>query len=142
MVTCGLRLRLHRACPTGFEKGGTVVAGRGNEADEFDSLHPGHPLVQAAIEEARAATAQRFRVTWKLDRSAPEELRACKGKPGRLVLSRVRYDGFERTDRLIPTVLMEGRCLALRARLRPLAARQGAARQRRGIHAAGAGAKA
>ena len=93
--------------PEGFEKGATVVAGRGNEADGFDSLHPGHPLVQAAIEEARAATEQRFRVTWKLDRSAPEELRVCKGKPGRLVLSRVRYDGFERTDRLIPTVLME-----------------------------------
>jgi superfamily II DNA or RNA helicase len=94
--------------PEGFEEGGTVVAGRGNEADGFDSLHPGHPLVQAAIEEARAATQQRFRVTWKLDRSAPEELREFKGKPGRLVLSRVRYDGFERTDRLIPTVLMEG----------------------------------
>ena len=73
--------------PEGFEKGATVVAGRGNEADGFDSLHPGHPLVQAAIEEARAATEQRFRVTWKLDGSAPEELRVCaKGKPGRLVL--------------------------------------------------------
>jgi hypothetical protein len=47
-------------------------------------------------------------VTWKLDRSAPEQLRGFKGKPGRLVLSRVRYDGFERTDRLIPTVLIEG----------------------------------
>jgi hypothetical protein len=46
-------------------------------------------------------------VTWKLDRSAPEELRECRGKAGRLVWSRVRYDGFERTDRLIPTVLME-----------------------------------
>jgi hypothetical protein len=94
--------------PEGFEKGGTVVAGRGGDAAEFDSLHPGHPLVQAAVEEARAASRQRFRVTWKLDRSAPEELRAFKGRPGRLVLSRVRYDGFERTDRLIPTVLMEG----------------------------------
>jgi hypothetical protein len=76
--------------PEGFEKGGTVVAGRGNEADGFDSLHPGHPLVQAAINEARAATQARFRVTWKLDRSAPEELRGFKGKSGRLVLSRVR----------------------------------------------------
>ena len=94
--------------PDGFEKGVTVVAGRGNEAEGFDSLHPGHPLVQAAIEEARAATQQRFRVTWKVDRSAPEELREFKGKPGRLVLSRVRYDGFERTDRLIPTVLIDG----------------------------------
>ena len=94
--------------PEGFEKGGTVVAGRGNDADEFDSLHPGHPLVQAAVEEARAAAQQPFFVIWKLDASAPEELQASKGKPGRLVLSRVRYDGFERTDRLIPTVLIAG----------------------------------
>ena len=125
--------------PEGFEKGATVVAGRGNEADGFDSLHPGHPLVQAAIEEARAATEQRFRVTWKLDRSAPEELRVCKGKPGRLVLSRVRYDGFERTDRLIPTVLMESSDSPLGLEC-ALAARQAAA-PRHGIHAADAGRK-
>ena len=54
------------------------MVGRGNEADGFDSLHPGHPLVQAAIEEARAATDQRFRVTWKLDRSAPENYGSAK----------------------------------------------------------------
>jgi hypothetical protein len=94
--------------PEGLEKGGTVVAGRGHEGDGFDSLHPGHPLVQAAIEEARAVTQHRFQVRWKLDPSAPGQLRELKGKPGRLVLSRVRYDGFERTDQLIPTVLMEG----------------------------------
>jgi superfamily II DNA or RNA helicase len=94
--------------PEGFEEGGAAVVGRANDADELESLHPGHPLVNAAIEEARAATGQRFRVKWALDASAPAELRASKGRPGRMVLSRIRYDGFERTDRLVPTVLIEG----------------------------------
>jgi hypothetical protein len=64
--------------------------------------------VRAAVEEARAATGKRFSVSWTLDGSAPSDLRLAKGKRGRLVLSLVRYEGFERVDRLLPIVVLEG----------------------------------
>src|ERR1700728_826688 len=87
--------------PTGFETGGVVVVGRTQDPEDADPLHPGHPLVQAAVEEARAATQKRFRVAWNAGEGAPPRLTSSKGKGGRLVLSRVRYEGFERVDRLI-----------------------------------------
>lgn len=93
--------------PAGFG-GGVVVTGRSKDLGEAGSLHPSHPLVHAAVEEARAATQQRLSVTWKAGVRAPLALRSCKGKRGRLVVSRVRYDGFERVDRLVPTLLVEG----------------------------------
>jgi superfamily II DNA or RNA helicase len=92
--------------PAEFETGGTVIVGRSTETD-VDALHPGHPLVQAAVEEARSASDRRFRVAWKLGKGAPSEIAGAKGKRGRLVLTRARYEGFERVDRLIPTVLLE-----------------------------------
>jgi hypothetical protein len=105
--------------PDGWKEGGVVVIGRArgsttpeekNEAENenIDVLHLGHPLVQAAVEEARHASQQTFRVRWKLDKSAPAQLKGWKGKPGRLRLSRIRYEGFERVDRLIPAAVIEG----------------------------------
>jgi hypothetical protein len=41
-------------------------------------------------------------------KDAPQELRRLKGRRGRLIVSRVRYEGFERVDRLVPTVVLEG----------------------------------
>jgi uncharacterized membrane-anchored protein YhcB (DUF1043 family) len=99
------RIEGSASLPAGFETGGAVIVGRSDEA-EADALHPGHPLVQAALEEARAASAKPFRVAWKLGRSAPPQLAASKGRRGRLALTRVRYEGFERVDRLIPTALL------------------------------------
>lgn len=94
--------------PGGFETGGVVVVGRAQDLADADPLHPGHPLVQAAVEEARAATQKCFHLAWKPGEGAPSQLMSSKGKRGRLVLSRVRYEGFERVDHLIPTVLLEG----------------------------------
>lgn len=93
--------------PADFETGGVVIVGRSTEA-EAETLHPGHPLVEAAVEEARASSAKRFCVAWKAGKGAPPQIAAAKSKRGRLALSRVRYEGFERVDRLIPTVLLEG----------------------------------
>ena len=93
--------------PDGWQQGGAVLVGRAQNIEDADPLHLGHPLVQAAVEEARGASQQRFRVVWKLAASAPPELKCAKGKRGRLVLSRLRYEGFERVDRLIPTALLE-----------------------------------
>jgi uncharacterized small protein (DUF1192 family) len=94
--------------PEGWRDGSTVAIGRAKEADDSDSLHLGHPLVQAAVEEARAATANSVRVAWKVGKGAPAQLKLSKGKRGRLALNRVRYDRFERVDRLIPAAVMEG----------------------------------
>ena len=92
--------------PEGFETGGTILVGRAREAGDADPLHPSHPLVHAAVQEARAASERRFQVAWRVDDGAPAGL--VKGRRGRLVLTKVRYNGFERVDRLIPAVLLEG----------------------------------
>ena len=73
-----------------------------------DVLHPGHPLVLAAIEEARTATGQRSRVAWKLAAGAPAALKGKRKARGRLAVDRVRYEGFERVDRLIPAAVLAG----------------------------------
>ena len=93
--------------PANLREGGTVVVGGGRDLDE-DVLHQGHPLVEAAVEEARRASTGRFHVAWKVDAGAPATLAAAKGTCGRLVLNRIRYDGFERVDRLVPTVILQG----------------------------------
>ncbi len=94
--------------PEGWRDGGSVVIGRAKDVDDWDPLHLGHPLVQAAVEEARKATGNSLRVAWKVGKAAPAELKLSKGKRGRLALRRVRYDGFERVDRLIASAVMEG----------------------------------
>jgi superfamily II DNA or RNA helicase len=94
--------------PDGWREGGTVGIGHAKDLGEADPLHLGHPLVRAAIEEAREATKQLFCVAWSLDNTAPEKLKDNRGKRGWLVLIRVRYQGFESMDRLLPIVVLEG----------------------------------
>jgi hypothetical protein len=93
--------------PEGYQTGGSVIVGRAADPEADDPVHPSHPLAQAAVEEARAASERRFSVVWKIEGGAPVPLGESKGRRGRLVLIRVRYSGFERVDRLIPTVLLE-----------------------------------
>ena len=95
--------------PEGWQQGGSVTAGGARGPAGLDSLHPGHPLVLAAIEEARAATTgQRSRVAWKLAAGAPAALKGKRKARGRLAVDRVRYEGFERVDRLIPAAVLAG----------------------------------
>jgi superfamily II DNA or RNA helicase len=103
-----LQLQPSLRLPEGFEGGVTILIGRAMDLADADPLHPSHPLVHAAVEEARAATEHRFRVSWAVTPEAPSALAESKTKGGRLVLSRVRYTGFERVDRLVLTVLFEG----------------------------------
>jgi hypothetical protein len=63
-------------------------------------LHLGHPLVKAAVEEARAASEKRFCVAWRVAGKG--------GSRGRLAVDRVRYDGFECVDRLVVAAVFEG----------------------------------
>lgn len=87
--------------PEGLQEGGVVTVGKALE-ESAGPLHLGHPLVQAAVTEARSATANRLSVRWTLDDTAPAELAALKGEHGRLLLARIRYQGFEKVDRLLP----------------------------------------
>jgi superfamily II DNA or RNA helicase len=104
-----IRFQVQRSSklPEGYDSGGSVIVGRAADPEADDPLHPSHPLAQAAVEEARAASQNRFSVAWKVTAQAPAPLSESKGKRGRLVLSRIRYSGFERVDRLISTVLLE-----------------------------------
>jgi hypothetical protein len=94
--------------PDGWREGGTAAIGEARNLADAEPLHLGHTLVQAAVAEARDATANGLRVAWALDDSAPRELVDHKGKRGRLVLVRIRYDGFERVDRLVTTAVIQG----------------------------------
>jgi hypothetical protein len=94
--------------PDGWMEGGAVAVGGIRDPGKAPPLHLGHVLVRAAVEEARAATQKRFSVSWTLDASAPDGLKAARGRRGRLALNLVRYEGFERVDRLIPMVVVEG----------------------------------
>lgn len=94
--------------PDGWRGGGTIAIGEVRNLDDADPIHLGHPLVQAAVAEARNATPGTLRVIWIVDNSAPRELIDHKGKRGRLILVRIRYEGFERVDRLIPIAVAEG----------------------------------
>lgn len=94
--------------PDGWRDGGVIAIGEATSLEDADRLHLGHPLVQAAVAEARDATLIASPVAWVLDTSSPRDLIVHKGKRGRLVLIRIRYEGFERVDRLIPIAVMEG----------------------------------
>ena len=67
-----------------------------------------HPLVLAALDEARTAGQGAFSLRFRLTENAPEVLRDRSGARGRLALTRVSYRGFEREDRLVATALFEG----------------------------------
>jgi hypothetical protein len=99
------RLRLFiepcAALPAPFAEGVTAVIGGAQGLTGVEPLHLGHALVRAAVEEAREATASRFAVRV----SVPARL---GGRRGRLRLVKVRGEGFEPGEALVPVVLFEG----------------------------------
>ena len=94
--------------PEPLADGLTVVVGPASDAE---TLHPGHPLLEAAVAEAREATRQPFRVELRL---TDEALGSHRGRRGRLVVIKVSYQGFEPFERLIPVAVTEtGEALSL-----------------------------
>lgn len=92
----GLLLHIGGADPT------TAAIG---PSKEHVSLHLGHPLVVAAVADARSSDAF-MPVTVKLPPKCAKELQAKRGKRGRLRLVRVTYEGFERTQLLLPVLVL------------------------------------
>lgn len=80
----------------------------GPPKEESASLHLTHPLVVAALDAARRESQQRYHISCRLDPDAPAELGRYRGGRGRLVLIKVRYEGFEPTEELLPIALLEG----------------------------------
>jgi adenine-specific DNA-methyltransferase len=89
--------------PEGLRAGVTVAIG---SLAEHTALHLGHPLVIAAVDDARRATSRASAVTISLPVDASPELTALRGQTGRLRLLKVRHDGFERAERLVPVAVI------------------------------------
>ena len=103
------RVQPSGSLPDGYRDGFVAIIGDSRDLSEGEVLHVGHPVVQAAIEDARRATADPFRVTFgPLNGSAPDDLRPLAGRRGRLVVTKASYRGIEPMDNLLTTAVMEG----------------------------------
>ena len=92
--------------PETIRDGVSVAIGRA--AGTRDSLHLAHPLVDAAVDEARRSGAGSFQLRFELGTDVPTVLQERRGSRGRLALTRVTYAGVEREDHLVATAVFEG----------------------------------
>ena len=91
--------------PAPLRGGLSVVIGA---ATGRESLHLGHPLVHAALDEARSACAGAMAVRATVPVDAAASLVALRGRRGRLGVVKARHDGFEAMEQLIVVVVLEG----------------------------------
>ena len=93
------------ALPEVLRDGTTCLIGSPPPGSPMTSLHLGHPLVLAALDETRAsALARRFTLRFQAGSPAVEPFR---GRRGRARIYRVVYRGFEVTERLVPVVIFD-----------------------------------
>ena len=101
-----LHIGAHPALPAQFHAGVSVALGQSRSLDDVDSLHVAHPLIQAAVAEART-NGGGYRVRFELGPGASPALQRHRATRGRLALTRLRYRGFEREERLRATAVFE-----------------------------------
>src|SRR5207249_267827 len=95
--------------PDGYGVGAILVIGDSRDLSEGEIVHLGHPLVRAAIQEAREATARPFAVALVAPNGdVPGLLLSLAGRHGRLVVTKVSYRGIEPVDHLLTTACLEG----------------------------------
>ena len=99
-----LRVGPAPSLPSELCQGITVAVGA---SKQHTSLHLRHPLVVAAVADARAV-ASPMTATVVLPRRAPDALARLSGKRCRLRLVKVSVDGFEPIELLVPVVVVEG----------------------------------
>jgi hypothetical protein len=90
----------------GLREGFTVAVGASRGGEE--SLHLSHPLVLSAIAAARTPRDGVGVVAIRLGPEAPAELLTRRPCRGRFALLRVRYEGLEAVERLIPVAVLAG----------------------------------
>ena len=100
-----LRIPPATTLPANLAGGSQVTIGPSREG--APALHLTHPLVVAALGAAQEDTNNRYRVSCRLSGDAPPELIRRRGAHGRLALIKVRYEGFEPVEELLPVVLFE-----------------------------------
>jgi hypothetical protein len=88
------------------ELSGGIVAAVGSSR-EHTSLHLNHPLVQAAVSDARAL-GSRLASGIAVSAQGKAELLPHVGRRGWLRLMKLSFDGFEQIERLVPLVVLEG----------------------------------
>jgi hypothetical protein len=96
-----------RRLPAEVADGTTVALGTAHDLADVEPLYAAHPLIEAAVAEARHSGAGTFRVRFSLKADAPAALLARRGTRGRLALTKVLHRSFEREDRLIVTAVFE-----------------------------------
>lgn len=104
-------LHLHPAAqlPEDYRDGGEVVIGDSRDLSDGDVLHTAHPLIRAAIDEARSASGRPFKVQFASDgRPLPESLAGLQGRRGHLVVTKIAYRGIEAVDQLVATAVLDG----------------------------------
>ncbi|MET0413505.1 MAG: SNF2-related protein [Polyangiaceae bacterium] len=88
------------------ELAGGIVAAVGS-SKEHTSLHLNHPLVLAAVHDARAE-GRTLNSSIIASVAQLPELAPYAGQRGRLRLMKLSFDGFERIDRLVPLCVLAG----------------------------------
>lgn len=95
--------------PGGYREGVTVIVGDAREPRDGDSIYLGHPIVTAAIDEARRATAAPLVVEFSSKEDQPKgPLAKLVGRRGRLVVTKVEYRGLEPVDQILKTAMLDG----------------------------------
>jgi hypothetical protein len=92
-------------------EGTRFVIGSAKGIDGVEPLHLGHPLVVAAVEDARLAGSAPSDVEVDVAGASPS-LHGMRGRCGRLVIAKVGYSGFEPVDRLIVLAATDRELLA------------------------------
>jgi hypothetical protein len=102
--------------PDGYREGFVAVVGEPNERGEGDVLYVGHPVVQAAIADARTATVTPTSAVFgPVSAATSDGLRGLAGRRGRLVVTKVEYRGIEPVDTVLKTAVLDGDTDALDA---------------------------
>jgi superfamily II DNA or RNA helicase len=111
--------------PSGRAVGQRFATGDVRGVKDAEPLNLTHPLVQAAVEDARAWSGGS--VLLKLPSDADSDLAAMAGKTGVLGIALADYGGFEPVQRLIAAAVVEGTPIdpSLAARIARLPASDG-----------------